>query len=119
VQAPSASPAASTAAPTATQKTSTAPSATPKIAATAPAATAKVEANDDAAKALFKDNCMSCHGASLEGGFGPSLKKVGSQMSKADIAAQITNGGGGMTAFGKTLDAGQIETLAAWLATKN
>jgi mono/diheme cytochrome c family protein len=116
-QVPSSSAAATTA-PTASPKASAAPSVTPKIAATVPAPTAKVEANDDQAKALFKDNCMSCHGASLEGDFGPNLKKVGSQMSKADIAAQITNGGGGMPAFGKTLEAGEIEALAVWLATK-
>jgi mono/diheme cytochrome c family protein len=59
---------------------------------------------------------MSCHGANLEGDFGPNLTKVGSRLSKDQITAQITNGGGDMPAQGKNVAAADIEILAAWLA---
>jgi mono/diheme cytochrome c family protein len=59
---------------------------------------------------------MSCHGANLQGGFGPDLTKVGAQLSKDKIVGQITNGGGDMPAQGKKIAAADIEVLAAWLA---
>lgn len=88
----------------------------------APAPSASGEAapavNADAAMAIYKSNCLSCHGDQLQGGMGPELAKVGATMSQADIHKQITNGGGGMPPFKGTLTAEQIDTLAAWLAAK-
>jgi mono/diheme cytochrome c family protein len=70
------------------------------------------------AEALFKQSCTSCHGVDLGGDFGPNLQKVGSQLSKAQIITQITNGGDAMPAFEKKLKADDIEALATWLAAK-
>jgi mono/diheme cytochrome c family protein len=92
-----------------------APTATPKPAAT-PAPSVKAPEGNAKAEALFKANCMSCHGANLEGDFGPNLTKVGARLTKDKIAAQITNGGGDMPAQGKNVSAADIEVLAAWLA---
>lgn len=118
-----------TAAPTTTPKASVAsaapkpavaapvaPAAAPKASPVVPAVTPKVQESDARAKVIFKDNCMACHGASLEGDFGPNLTKVGSRLSKEQITAQITNGGKSMPALGKKLNAAEIETLAVWLA---
>jgi mono/diheme cytochrome c family protein len=100
---------APTTAPTAAATATPKPSATPAPSVKAPEGNAKAEA-------LFKANCMSCHGANMEGGFGPNLTKIGSRLSKDQIAAQITNGGGDMPAQGKKVAAADIEILAAWLA---
>jgi mono/diheme cytochrome c family protein len=99
----------------------TAPTPKPSASvAPSPSATPKPTAVADNTKAetLFKDNCMSCHGAGLEGDFGPNLTKVGSRLSKDQIVTQVTSGGTQMPGFEKRLDSAAIETLAAWLAAK-
>jgi mono/diheme cytochrome c family protein len=99
----------------------TAPAPSPSASvAPSPSATPKptVAADNTKAEALFKDNCMSCHGAGLEGDFGPNLTKVGSRRTKDQIVAQVTSGGAQMPGFEKKLDSAAIETLAAWLAAK-
>jgi cytochrome c551 len=65
---------------------------------------------------LFKQNCTSCHGDSLDKMKNANLTTVGSRLSKDEIAKQITKGGGGMIAFEKRLDSGEIDSLADWLA---
>nr|WP_275589187.1 cytochrome c [Paenibacillus sacheonensis] len=69
---------------------------------------------------VFRSNCISCHGTDLKGRMGDStnLTKVGNRMSKAQIAAQIKQGGGGMPPFSGKLQDSQIEELAAWLSAK-
>lgn len=69
---------------------------------------------------VYKQNCASCHGANLEGRAGPNsnLQKVGSRLSKDQIAAQIANGGNGMMAFKGKLQDNEIGALADWLAAK-
>jgi mono/diheme cytochrome c family protein len=111
---PTATPKATATSQAAPKPTAT-PVATPKTPAPAPAPTT---ASNAKAEALFKANCMACHGASLEGDYGPNLTKVGSRKTKEQIIAQITNGGENMPALGKKLDADAIETLAVWLAAK-
>jgi mono/diheme cytochrome c family protein len=99
----------------------TAPAPSPSASvAPSPSATPKptVAADNTKAEALFKDNCMSCHGAGLEGDFGPNLTKVGARRSKDQIVTQVTSGGTQMPGFEKKLDSAAIETLAAWLAAK-
>jgi cytochrome c551 len=68
----------------------------------------------------YKQNCISCHGGTLEGRVGPAtnLQKVGSRLSKERIAKQITNGGNGMPAFGSKLKPEEADALAEWLAGK-
>jgi cytochrome c551 len=69
------------------------------------------------AQAIYKQNCIACHAADLRGGVGPNLQKVGARMSADQIAAKITAGGGGMTAFKGVLTDAQIHSLADWLST--
>ncbi|OXM84981.1 cytochrome C [Paenibacillus rigui] len=71
-------------------------------------------------QALYKQTCLSCHGNNLEGKVGPTtnLQKIGSKLSKDQIAKQITNGGNGMPGFGSKLKPEEVDALAAWLAAK-
>jgi mono/diheme cytochrome c family protein len=55
----------------------------------APSGSATTSAAD--AEAIYKTNCMSCHGVDLGGGVGPSLAKVGARMSVDQIKTQIEN----------------------------
>lgn len=93
--------------------------ATPK----APAATAASESNPAFVKAheLFTVNkCISCHGVDLSGKVGAktNLQKVGSKMTKEQIADQIANGGGGMPAYNSKLSKEEIGLLSDWLSSK-
>ncbi|MDD9266459.1 c-type cytochrome [Paenibacillus sp. GCM10023248] len=115
--------AAATAAPVAaTAKPTPTPVPTPAPASASPTPSAKPQAADtvsaEAAQALYKDNCMACHGAGLAGDFGPNLTKVGSRKTKEEITQQIVKGKDEMPPFGGSLKAEEIETLAAWLAAK-
>ncbi|WP_246239485.1 c-type cytochrome [Paenibacillus anseongensis] len=93
--------------------------ATPKP----PAATAASESNPAFVKAqeLFTANkCISCHGVDLAGRAGAktNLQKVGSQMTKEQIASQIKNGGGGMPAYSTKLSEEEVGQLSDWLSSK-
>ncbi|MBP1967611.1 c-type cytochrome [Paenibacillus aceris] len=121
------SAAVATAAPvkeTATATPVPVPTPTPAPASAAPPPSAKPQAADGGtttaaeAQALFKDNCMACHGASLEGDFGPNLTKVGSRKTKDQIVQQIVKGKGDMPPFQEALKPEEIEALATWLAAK-
>jgi cytochrome c551 len=68
------------------------------------------------AQAVFKQNCVTCHGVDLGGGAGPNLQKVGARLSADQIAATITNGRGGMPPFKDKLKAEEIDALSKWLA---
>jgi cytochrome c551 len=70
------------------------------------------------AQAIYKQNCVSCHGVDLSGGVGPNLQHVGARLSEAQITDRIRNGGGGMPPFNGTLKDPEIAALAAWLAAK-
>ena len=67
------------------------------------------------AETVYKANCVSCHGADLNG---YDLNTVGARMSKEEIEKQIKNGGGGMPGFGNRLDAAEVTALVDWLAEK-
>lgn len=68
------------------------------------------------AEKLFNQKCSSCHGANLEGGVGPALNKIGSQLSKGDIENIIANGKGAMPAG--LLKGDEASQVAEWLASK-
>ncbi|MCS7464668.1 cytochrome c [Paenibacillus doosanensis] len=72
------------------------------------------------AQALYKQNCMSCHGNNLEGKVGPdsNLQKIGAKLTKEQITSQILNGGGGMPALSSKVKPEEAEVLAEWLAGK-
>jgi cytochrome c551 len=83
-----------------------------------PAATAAPVANNTQAEALFKQNCISCHGVDLEGKIGPNLQKVGARLTPEKIINQIKKGGSVMPPFSDILKDDEIIALAAWLSAK-
>lgn len=70
--------------------------------------------------AVYKANCVSCHGSDLQGRVGPNtnLQQVGSRMSEQDIVQQLQQGDESMPAFKDRLTEEEIAGLAAWLAGK-
>lgn len=67
-------------------------------------------------KALFTENCASCHtlaAASASGKVGPNLDQL--KPPKSIVVKQVTNGGGGMPAFGGRLSTAQIEAIAEYV----
>jgi mono/diheme cytochrome c family protein len=68
---------------------------------------------------VFSQNCSSCHGLSGQGGNGgPDLTSRPATQSTKRVAAQVTNGGGGMPAFKGSLTPKQIRDVAAYVAGK-
>jgi cytochrome c551 len=67
--------------------------------------------------ALYKSQCLSCHGADLKGRMGPAtdIHDAGSRLAKERITAQIENGGELMPPFKDKLTPAQIEDLTRWL----
>lgn len=82
--------------------------------------TAVVETDSDSngAEMLYKKSCLSCHAADLSGMVGPSLKEIGSKLSKEEIVERITLGRAGMPSFKSRLSEQDIEALGSWLADK-
>lgn len=74
-------------------------------------------ADDSRVRAIYDNNCASCHGANLEGSFGPALTNAGSKYSKEEIDEIIKNGKGQMPAQSQLSD-DERESLSAWLAEK-
>ncbi|CAG7607088.1 Cytochrome c-551 [Paenibacillus solanacearum] len=97
-------------------KTNTAPPANQGGAATG-GGTAGGAATADA-QAIYKQNCISCHGNNLEGGVGPNLQKAGSKYSKEQIATLLSNGKGAMPSFKGRLSDTELGAVADWLAAK-
>ncbi|MWV47621.1 c-type cytochrome [Paenibacillus sp. HJL G12] len=72
-----------------------------------------------AAEATIKaQSCISCHGDQLQGGVGPNLQKIGSQLSAEEIYTIVTKGKGGMPSFKDKLKSEEIANVAQWLAAK-
>jgi cytochrome c551 len=66
---------------------------------------------------VFTENCSTCHGATGHGGNGgPDLDTMPLAQSEEGAIQQVTNGGGGMPAFGGTLSEEEIENVAAYVA---
>jgi YVTN family beta-propeller protein len=70
----------------------------------------------EAGEVLYKKSCASCHGDQLEGNAGPSLKTVGSQLSKKEILTRIQDGKGMMP--GGLVEETDAKILATWLSEK-
>ncbi len=64
---------------------------------------------------LFASNCTPCHGAQGQGGQGPDLRPF-TESDLQRIVKQVTNGGGGMPAFGGALTQEQIDSVATYVA---
>ncbi|MCP3772890.1 cytochrome c [Paenibacillus sp. MZ04-78.2] len=84
--------------------------------ANAPSKTVAGEASN--AAAIYKANCVSCHGTDLSGKVGPNLQKTGAKLSQEQITAKIQNGGGGMPSYKNTLKEPEIQALTEWLSAK-
>jgi mono/diheme cytochrome c family protein len=70
-------------------------------------------------KTVFTSNCASCHtlkAAGATGEVGPNLDELGPD--EATVEKQVTNGGGGMPAFGGTLSPEEIKEVAAYVSTE-
>jgi cytochrome c oxidase subunit 2 len=68
----------------------------------------------------YSANCARCHGAHGEGNIGPQLAGgvvVKDFPNAADQVAVVTNGRGGMPAFGHTLSAAQIRQVVDFTRT--
>jgi mono/diheme cytochrome c family protein len=83
------------------------------IAASSPANAGARHQVDDEFVELYSQQCAACHGDNGEGGVGGALTE--SELNVAERIAIITNGEGGMPAYGPTLSAAQIEGLAGFL----
>jgi mono/diheme cytochrome c family protein len=71
----------------------------------------------EAGAVVFSENCSTCHGATGHGGNGgPDLRTMPLAQTEAGAIQQVTNGGGGMPAFGGTLSEEEIENVAAYVA---
>ena len=67
---------------------------------------------------VFATNCSSCHtlaAAHASGTVGPNLDQL--KPSSAIVQRQVTNGGGGMPAFGGRLSAAQINAVAKYVSS--
>jgi mono/diheme cytochrome c family protein len=85
-----------------------------------PAAESSTEGGVDAS-AVFAANCAVCHGSDGSGGRGPALgggAVVESFPEAADQVAVITDGRGGMPAFGGRLSAAEIQAVTEYTRTQ-
>ncbi len=71
-----------------------------------------------AGKEVFTSNCAGCHtlaDAGTNGTQGPNLDEL--KPSESTVQSQVTNGGGGMPAFGDRLSEEQIQAVAAYVSS--
>jgi glucose dehydrogenase/mono/diheme cytochrome c family protein len=67
---------------------------------------------------VFNSTCATCHtlaAAGSTGTVGPNLDQL--KPSDALVVKQVTNGGGGMPAFGSTLSKSQIQSVALFVSS--
>ena len=65
-------------------------------------------------------SCFACHAIAGAGGRrGPELTHVAARLSTDALAARIVNGGGGMPAFAGSLTPDELDSLTAFLATRD
>jgi outer membrane protein assembly factor BamB len=95
---------------------STTTSASTSTSSTSSAATAGVSLK--AGMSVFSTTCASCHtlaAAGSTGTVGPNLDQL--KPSDALVVKQVTNGGGGMPAFGSSLSKAQIQSVALFVSS--
>ncbi|HJV46385.1 MAG TPA: c-type cytochrome [Bacillota bacterium] len=87
-------------------------------AAPAPAAGGGAKTDDPGAALWQKQtNCQGCHGVDMKGAVGPDLTKVGSRLSKDDIAKVIKEGRNTMPKGMFTGNDKELDQLATYLST--
>jgi mono/diheme cytochrome c family protein len=70
-------------------------------------------------KTIFTTNCATCHtlkAAGTTGEVGPNLDEL--EPDEATVEKQVTNGGGGMPAFGGTLSPEEIKEVATYVSSE-
>ena len=73
----------------------------------------------EAGAEVFATNCSVCHGDDGHGGGGgPDLTTMPKAQNEPEAIEQVTNGGGGMPAFGEQLSEEEIENVAAFVVQK-
>lgn len=69
-----------------------------------------------AGASVFAENCAGCHGETGMGGpGGPDLTTMPLAQTEEGTIEQVTNGGGGMPAFGEQLSEQEISDVAAFV----
>ncbi|MBI0576376.1 cytochrome c [Neobacillus cucumis] len=63
---------------------------------------------------IYKQTCIGCHGDQYQGVVGPSLKGIGSKLSKDEIIHIITKGKGNMPP--NLVPQEQAEAMAEWVS---
>ncbi|MEH7108650.1 MULTISPECIES: cytochrome c550 [Bacillaceae] len=63
---------------------------------------------------IYKSTCIGCHGDQYQGGVGPSLKGIGSKLSKDQIKEVITKGRGNMPP--NMVSAENADKMADWVS---
>jgi ubiquinol-cytochrome c reductase cytochrome b subunit len=67
---------------------------------------------------LQEKQCRNCHQiGGLGGRRGPSLDDVATRLTEDQLVRQVTQGGGNMPAYGKTLSPAQVTALVSFLET--
>lgn len=73
----------------------------------------------EAGAEVFATNCSVCHGEDGHGGAGgPDLTTMPKAQNEPEAIDQVTNGGGGMPAFGEQLSEEEIQNVAAFVVQK-
>jgi mono/diheme cytochrome c family protein len=83
-----------------------------------PPTTQQTEATAASGKEVFTANCGGCHtlaDAGTSGASGPNLDDA--SPDAATVKAYVRGGGGGMPAFGDDLANGEIDAVAAYVAS--
>ncbi|MCW2926361.1 MAG: hypothetical protein JWM86_329 [Thermoleophilia bacterium] len=86
--------------------------------ASAPSTTGDDSVGDADGKALFTETCGSCHtlaDAGTDGAVGPNLDSA--KPDEALVRERVTNGKGGMPAFGSRLEDAEIDALASYVSS--
>jgi len=69
-----------------------------------------------AGTSVFAENCAGCHGEDGHGGpGGPDLTSMPLAQTEKGTVEQVTNGGGGMPAFGEQLSEQEISDVATFV----
>jgi mono/diheme cytochrome c family protein len=69
-----------------------------------------------AGASIFAENCAGCHGEDGHGGpGGPDLTTMPLAQTEEGTVEQVTNGGGGMPAFGEQLSEQEISDVATFV----
>ena len=77
------------------------------------------ESREAGASLFHEKGCEYCHGVGAMGTEkAPDLSTIGKRKKREQIELQITNGGGGMPAFGAVLQPDEVKMLVDWLRSK-